>query len=176
MALKGDANFKGKLTCGLRNGKKHLVNFHATSQNSENLHFEWFLFRWENTEELCKVWKKTDPWFQKWPVEFGEFSPNHPKVQKFHFDGLFLSKVYEVWGKKIQRSYLSWHWTVMQNLNKLRPCGFKNGMRNWENFDESTQSLKTCTLMGSFFQKHIMFQLENFRGIICHDIEGWCKI
>ena len=25
--------------------------------------------------------------------EFGELSPNHSKVCKFHFDGLFLSKV-----------------------------------------------------------------------------------
>ena len=32
--------------------------------------------------------------------EFGEFLPNHSKVKKFHFDGLFLSKVYEVWAKK----------------------------------------------------------------------------
>ena len=47
---------------------------------------------------------------------FGEFSSNHSKVQKFHFDGVFLSKVYEVWAKKLQRIYLSWHWTVMQNV------------------------------------------------------------
>ena len=32
--------------------------------------------------------------------EFGEFLPNHSKVKKFHFDGLFSSKVYEVWAKK----------------------------------------------------------------------------
>ena len=58
--------------------------------------------------------------------------PNHWKVQKFNFNGLFLSKVYEVWAKKIQRSYLSWYWTVIQNLKKPWPCGFKCGMRNWE--------------------------------------------
>ena len=86
------------------------------------------------TEEWSKVWRKTNLWFQIWHEEFDEFSPNHSKVWKFHFDGLFLSKVYEVWAKKIQRSYLSWHWTVMQNLNKPWPCGFKNGMRNWMNF------------------------------------------
>ena len=91
-----------------------------------------------DTEEWCKVWRKTDSWFQKWHEEFGEFSPNHSKVQKFHFDGLFLSKVYEVWAKKIQRSYLSWHWTVMQNLNKPWPCGFKNGMRNLVNLNASS--------------------------------------
>ena len=28
----------------------------------------------------------------------------------------------------------------------------------------------------AFWQKHIMFQLENFRGIMCHDTKGWCKI
>ena len=27
----------------------------------------------------------------------------------FHFNGLPLSKVYIVWAKKLQRSYLSWH-------------------------------------------------------------------
>ena len=48
--------------------------------------------------------------------EFVEFSPNHSKVQKCHSDGLFLSKVYEFWTKKIQKRYLSQHWRVMQNL------------------------------------------------------------
>ena len=36
----------------------------------------------------------------KWHEEFGEFSLNHSKVRKFHFDGLFLSKEYNVWAKK----------------------------------------------------------------------------
>ena len=39
-------------------------------------------------------------------------------------------------------------------------------------FIRALQSLKDCILMGSFCQKHIMFQLENFRGIMCHDTEG----
>ena len=53
-----------------------------------------------DTENWCKVWIRTDSWFQRWHKEFGEFSPNHSKVQKFLFDELFLSKVYEVWAKK----------------------------------------------------------------------------
>ena len=53
-----------------------------------------------DNEECCKIWRETDSWFQKWDEEFGEFSPNQTKVQKYHFDGLFLSKVYEVWAKK----------------------------------------------------------------------------
>ena len=62
-----------------------------------------------DTEEWCKVWIKTDSWFQKWHEEFSEFSPNHSDIQKVHFDWLFSSKVYGVWAKNIQRSYLSWH-------------------------------------------------------------------
>ena len=36
MTLKGDAKFKGKLTPGLKDDKRNLVNLHASSQNSEN--------------------------------------------------------------------------------------------------------------------------------------------
>ena len=34
----------------------------------------------------------------------------------FHFNRLLLSKVYIVWAKKVQRSYLSWNWRGIQNL------------------------------------------------------------
>ena len=37
MTLKGDAKFKGKLTPGLKNGIRNLVNFHVSSRKSENL-------------------------------------------------------------------------------------------------------------------------------------------
>ena len=57
MTLKGDAKFKGKLTCALKNGMRNLVNFHATSQKSENLHFDWFL--------LSKAYKDLDEKIQK---------------------------------------------------------------------------------------------------------------
>ena len=42
-------------------------------------------------------------------------------------------------------------------------------------FIKPLKSLENCTLMGLFYLKHIMFQLENFRGIMCHDTESWCK-
>ena len=43
MTLKGDAKFKRKLTCGLKNDIKNLVNFHASNRKSENLHFDQML-------------------------------------------------------------------------------------------------------------------------------------
>ena len=120
--------------------------------------------------------KKTNLWFQVWHEGFGEFSPNHSEVWMFHFDGLFLSKVYQVWAKKLQRSYLSWHWTVMQILNK--PSNLLVTKMAWGigwTYIKALKSLKNCTLIGSFCPKYIMFQLENFRRIMGHDTERWSK-
>ena len=57
MTLKGDAKFKGKLTPGLKNDKRNLVNFHASSRKSENLHFDQIL--------LSKAYKYLDEKIQK---------------------------------------------------------------------------------------------------------------
>ena len=40
MALKRDAKFEEKLTLVSKNNIKNLVNFHASSGKSENLHFD----------------------------------------------------------------------------------------------------------------------------------------
>ena len=40
MKLKSGAVFKEKLTLGLKNDIRNLVNFHASSRKSENLHFD----------------------------------------------------------------------------------------------------------------------------------------
>ena len=36
----------------------------------------------------------------------------------FYFDTLHLLKVYKISAKKLQRSYVSWHWRRIQNLKK----------------------------------------------------------
>ena len=50
MALKGDAIFKEKLTGGLKNDIRNLLNIHATSHKSENLHFDGLVL-----SKACKV-------------------------------------------------------------------------------------------------------------------------
>ena len=57
MTLKGDAKFKGKLTRGLKNDIKNLVNFHASSHKSEKLHFDGLV--------LSKAYKVLDEKVQK---------------------------------------------------------------------------------------------------------------
>ena len=135
----------------------NLVKFHVSSQKSEILYFDelllskWYIVSSRKVQKsyLSWHWKTMQSlkknWLQIWHEEFGKFSPNHSKVWKFHFDGLFLSKISNVWANKLQRSYLLWHWTVMQHLNKPQPCVFKNGMRNWVNLHSRTlKSEKLC--------------------------------
>ena len=57
MTLKGDAKFKGKLTCDLKNDIRKLVNFHASSRKSENLYFDRIV--------LSKAYKYLDEKIQK---------------------------------------------------------------------------------------------------------------
>ena len=126
----------------------NMVKFHVTSRKSKILHFGGLLLQISCKVSAKKVQKtylswhwrvmqilrKTDLWFQIWHEEFGKFSLSHLNPRKFHFDGLVLSKVYEIWAKEIKRSFLSWHSAVMQNFNSPWLCGLKNGMRNWVNF------------------------------------------
>ena len=41
--------------------------------------------------------------------------------------------------KKVERSYLSWNWRVMQNLKKKLTCCLENDIRNYSNFHQSTR-------------------------------------
>ena len=103
-------------------------------------------------------------------------SPNHSKSENFTSIGSFCPKYMRFELKKYRGVIFHDTEQLMQNLNKPSPCGFKNGIINWVNFHQSTQSLKNCTMMCSFCPKHIMFQLENVRRIMCHDTERWCKV
>ena len=148
------------------------MKFHFNSWKSGILHFDGLLFSKSYKVSAKKVQKSYLSWH--WSVMqslkkiwLGEFSPNCSKVWKFHFDGLFLSKVYKVWAKQIQRAYLLWQWTVTQKLHKLWPCSFKMAWGIGWNFIRALKSLKNHTLMGYFCPKHRIFQLEHFRGIMC---------
>ena len=39
-------------------------------------------------------------------------------LKNLHFNGLVLTIVYNVWAKKVQRSYIWLHWRLMQNLKE----------------------------------------------------------
>ena len=45
-------------------------------------------------------------------------------------------------------------------------CAWKNDMRNLTNFYATLESLKMCSLMGSFSLKYTIFELWNYRGVV----------
>ena len=53
MTLKSDEKFEEKLTIGSKNDMWNLVNFHASSGKSENLHFDGLL-----SSKVYNVWAK----------------------------------------------------------------------------------------------------------------------
>ena len=59
--------------------------------------------------------------------------------------------------------------------------GIDLSFQNWhEEFDkfwpEQSNVSKICTSLGFFWPKYIMFELINYRGVIFHDTQEWCKI
>ena len=101
-------------------------------------------------------------------------SPNHSKVWRFYFAGLFLSKIDKIWAKKyrgvIFRDTEQWCKVLIKPDLLLSKIARRIGVISLVYF------IISCTLMGSFCPKHITFQVANFRGIMCHYTEGWCKI
>ena len=128
MTSKGDAKFKGKLTCVLKNDIRNWLIF---MQAIESLKMYSLLgsfcskhikFRWKCTEELCLTTLKRDA-----------------------------------------------------NFEEKLTCALKNDTRNMVNFDPTLESLKICTLMGSFWPNYIMFEIKKYRWVICHYTEDRCK-
>ena len=62
------------------------------------------------------------------------FHVSSRKSENLHFDGILLSKAYKDLDKKLQKSYVLWHWRVMQSWLTL---GSKNDKRNLVNFNAS---------------------------------------
>ena len=94
----------------------------------------------QDIEEGCKIWRKTDLLLGKWHEEFGKFSPEHSKVSKL-----------ELW------------WDPFAQSRKCMTLTFTWGidMRNFTNFDPSTPKSKKFVLIGSLWPKYILFKLKS---------------
>ena len=116
MALKTDIKFERKLTCASKNDMKNFANFHqSVIRKSEKLNFYWvFLskienvwaynlqksyvsWKWRMMQEFKKTWLVNSKltgrtcWF---------FTRALENLKYLHFNGLLLTKVYNVWTKK----------------------------------------------------------------------------
>ena len=81
------------------------------------------------------------------------FGLNTRNSWNFYFDWFLLCKVYNVWPKKVQRSYLSWHWRVMQNLKKNRLLVWKMTVGIWQIFTRALEKSQNWDFDGIFLSK-----------------------
>ena len=102
-------------------------------------------------------------------------------LTNLHFDWSLLCKVYKVWSKKVQRSYISWHWIVTQSLKKKWLVVWKMTWEIWQIFIRTLENIKIVTFMGSFCPKveknyRAKNELKIYREVMCNDTEEWWKI
>ena len=93
-------------------------------------------FSWKIINELCLAAMKSDAKSLKTLIcsflndKNFEFWPGHSKFAKFPIWLVpLVQRIQHVWHKKVQRSYLSWHWAVMTEFHQST---WKS--QNW-NFD-----------------------------------------
>ena len=75
-------------------------------------------FQPKNTDESFLMTLKSDAKFEEKPICCFKNDKNFSSLKNLHFDWSLLCKVFNVWPKNVQWSYLSWRWRVMQNLRK----------------------------------------------------------
>ena len=63
--------------------------------------------------KLKRNWLASSKWtWQIWRILLLSLE----NLKHFHFNRMSLTKIYNVWAKKLQRSYVWWYWILMQNL------------------------------------------------------------
>ena len=139
---------------------------------AKKFHRNYVSWHWSVMQYLKKnwlvVWKMTR--------NLINFHASSRKSENLHFDGLVLSKAYKVLDEKVQKSYVSWHWRVMQSLKKNWLLVPKVTWGIWWILMPAVASPKICTLMCYFCRKYIVFEPINYKGVMCHNIEEWCKL
>ena len=144
---KSDAKFEEKLTCGLKNDTWGIWQFSPEHSKVSKLEFWWGTFvqsrkcmSFKFTEVLCVMTMNNDAKFEEELIchfkidirNFTNFDPSTWKSKKFALWLAPLTKVYNVWTRKVQVSYVWWHWRLMQNLKENWPVLSKMTWGIWQ--------------------------------------------
>ena len=138
----------------------NLVKFHVHCRKSEILHFDGLevLTKKLQNSYLSMTLKSDAKFTKKLTCGFiydmrslVNFHLITQKSENFTSMSSFCSKYIRFEPKNTN---LSWHWTMMQNLNKPWPCCFKISMWNWVNFHWNT-SLKNCNWLFLFKECYV---------------------
>ena len=121
-----------------------------------------------DTKELWKIWRGIDLSFQNWHKQFDEFWLEHWKVSKIYtLMGCFWPKYIMFELKKVQRSYVWWHWRLMQNLKENWLVLSKMTWRIWQIFTRACSKVWNLgLLLGPFIQSRKCMSLK-FTRVLC---------
>ena len=103
----------------------------------------YLLWHWRVMQNLKRNWLVL--WKLTWEI-WSILTQALESLKNFHFNVLLLSKVYIVWANKVQRSYLSWHWRVIQNLERNQLAVSKLTWEIWQILTWALESLKKISL------------------------------
>ena len=143
--------------------------FHCSGEIPSNLCFDWLLLSKVYKNSAKKVQKSYVSWYWsgvqnlkkklifcfKNAKNLVNFDPSTKKSKKFllWLDWSLLGKVYNGLPKRVQRSFISWHWRVMHSLKKVWPVVWKMTWGICQIFIRTLESIKIGTFMGSFWPK-----------------------
>ena len=167
----------------LKNDIRKLVKIRANSQKPENLHFDGILLF--NAYKVLneKVRKSSVSWqwrlMQSLKNKLTVGSKNgirnlvnfNASIGKSHFENWKFS----LWCATFIKSKLCLSQkgtdelciiTLKNDAKFEEELTLENDMRDLANFEPTLESLRICTLMGSFGLKFIMFELKKYRGVM----------
>ena len=104
-----------------------------------------------------------------------KFDLSSPSLQSFHFHLFLLCKVFSFWPKKVQRSYLSGHWRVMQNLKKNWLMVWKMNWGIWQIFTRALESLKLGVSWGPLIKSRKSMSLKSTEELCVMTIKNDAK-
>ena len=129
---------------------------------------------WEITLLYFYCWNCT--WFgQKDPIEMQNSRLLTAHVKFYQICTFIGSLKYKILAKKY-RGVISHDPEDWCKIWKKTNLLFQKWQEFGEIWHEHLQVSKTCTFICSYCARYLMFDLKNYRGVIFHDTDMWCKI
>ena len=115
--------------------------------------------------------------FQSWHEEFDKFWPEHLKVSKIFILMCSFWAKYILFELKKYRGVIFHETEEGYKIWRGIDLSFQNWHKEFDKFwPEHLKVSKIFTLIGSFWAKFILFELEKYRGVIFHETEKLYKI